>query len=283
MRGRWAVLLGPPFFPPFHHSNPVSVLSPFSYYGGKGKLASAYSTPHYPLVIEPFAGSASYSFQHWDTHTDRQVWINDLDPRTYSLWTFLTSGEPAIPFIEQIPETVIQGQRISELFPSDKFPEGFIELMRSFANVGTQGAKSVHDVITKFGEAKWSSIKRNLLDVVPRVKGWKVTNLHYQDLPDIEATWFIDPPYANDAGDRYRQGSSAIDFQHLGQWCLSRQGQVIVCENQGAAWLGFDDKGNNLFQPLTTKRLGITSDYQKSMVGEVVYERSPYDLDDLFA
>ena len=37
-----------------------------------------------------------------------------------------------------------------------------------------------------------------------------------------------------------------MDFTSLGEWCLERQGQLIVCENEGADWLQF--------QPLTVFR-----------------------------
>jgi hypothetical protein len=30
-----------------------------------------------------------------------------------------------------------------------------------------------------------------------------------------------------------------IDYPALGEWCRSRSGQVIVCENAGAEWLPF--------------------------------------------
>ncbi|NJL71534.1 MAG: hypothetical protein HC888_07900 [Candidatus Competibacteraceae bacterium] len=52
------------------------------------------------------------------------------------------------------------------------------------------------------------------------------------------ATWFIDPPYQL-AGRHYRFGASQLDYGELGQWCMSREGQVIVCENEGANWLEF--------------------------------------------
>jgi len=41
------------------------------------------------------------------------------------------------------------------------------------------------------------------------------------------------------AGTHYRCSAKAIDFNHLGAWCVDRRGQVIVCENEGATWLPF--------------------------------------------
>ena len=60
----------------------------------------------------------------------------------------------------------------------------------------------------------------------------------YHEAPDVRATWFVDPPYVG-AGTHYRCSSKAIDFDHLGAWCVDRRGQVLVCENEGATWLPF--------------------------------------------
>ncbi len=38
----------------------------FSYYGSKSKIIKYYSTPKHDTIIEPFAGSAQYSFHYWD-------------------------------------------------------------------------------------------------------------------------------------------------------------------------------------------------------------------------
>jgi hypothetical protein len=55
----------------------------------------------------------------------------------------------------------------------------------------------------------------------------------------MQATWFVDAPYNNEAGEHYTYGRQSIDYQHLGNWCRSRSGQVIACENLGADWLDF--------------------------------------------
>ena len=53
-----------------------------------------------------------------------------------------------------------------------------------------------------------------------------------------EASWFVDPPYQNQ-GKHYHYGPENVDFAMLGNWCRTRLGQVIVCENEGADWLPF--------------------------------------------
>ncbi len=69
----------------------------------------------------------------------------------------------------------------------------------------------------------------------------------YTMAPDVDATWFIDPPYDNAAGENYRHHK--LDRYALAQWCRGRRGQVIVCENEGASWLPF--------APLRTFKRGL--------------------------
>ncbi|MEG4346741.1 hypothetical protein QUB70_26205 [Microcoleus sp. A003_D6] len=52
----------------------------------------------------------------------------------------------------------------------------------------------------------------------------------YTLAPDIEATWFIDPPYKEDAGKGYKYGSKLIDYKKLAEWAKNRKGEVIFCE-----------------------------------------------------
>jgi hypothetical protein len=58
----------------------------------------------------------------------------------------------------------------------------------------------------------------------------------FESTPDTEATWFVDPPYAV-AGKSYKVRFT--DYPRLAEWCKGREGQVIVCENEGADWLPF--------------------------------------------
>lgn len=58
----------------------------------------------------------------------------------------------------------------------------------------------------------------------------------YSEIENQTATWFIDPPYQF-GGDHYHE--NGIDFPVLGEWCKSRNGHVIVCENTKANWLPF--------------------------------------------
>jgi site-specific DNA-adenine methylase len=241
-----------------------------SYYGGKSRIIDRYPPPRYPTIIEPFAGMAAYVMR-WaggnvndeGDYAEPLCWVNDLDPKTYAIWEWLTSPRALEIARHFIPHSVVAGQKVSEIAAqAGEFPEadGFLAFLQSEANQGTQGAKGVHDQVTRFGEITWPRLHRKVEWVIPHVKDFKVTNLDYRDLPDLEATWFIDPPYNNEAGKRYR--TNKVDYNELATWCKSRKGQVIVCENAGADWLDF--------QPLVERR-GIKSRYQQSKALEVIW------------
>lgn len=240
------------------------IKAPFSYYGSKSKLAHLYPEPKVNLVVEPFAGAGCYSWLH---RKNRQVWLNDLDARTHSIWSFLTDEDALDMLNYYLPDddTIKPGMKVS----GDVLPEtdascyqltGLREICRAEANQGTQGGKGVHDQITSMGAKCWK-VKRKLLEVIPEVVDWHITNLNYTDMQNVYATWFIDPPYNNPAGKRYRQ--SNINYAELAAYCQSRRGQTIVCENAGATWLPFT--------PMKHNRVSIRSRYQKADAKEVVW------------
>jgi len=87
--------------------------------------------------------------------------------------------------------------------------------------------------------AVWGAARRwRIASQVDSIRHWRVENCSYSEIPDLEATWFVDPPY-QDKGKWYVHGSSGIDYPHLGGWCAERKGEAIVCEQSGADWLPF--------------------------------------------
>jgi hypothetical protein len=72
-----------------------------------------------------------------------------------------------------------------------------------------------------------------------KVKHWTVVGGDYTLAPDVEATWFIDPPYRGGPGMGYRFGSDALDYKDLAGWILGRHGQVIACESLNGDYLPF--------------------------------------------
>ena len=83
------------------------------------------------------------------------------------------------------------------------------------------------------------SIRRRIARQLRYIRHWRVHNSSYEAAErEGSATWFIDPPYQI-KGSHYKFGSKGLDYSRLADWCRSRRGQVIVCENEGAKWLDF--------------------------------------------
>lgn len=236
--------------------------SVFSYYGGKSKIIDLYPEPKHGLIIEPFAGAAAYAFRHARLGSGRTAWINDLDGRVASIWEFLLSPDAA-EWVRAVWPVKVEAGRSYLDYLGDGPPAGLVELFRAEANQGTQGARGVHNQITSMGQKCWPRTKGKLLEIIPEISHWRFTRRDYGELSNIEATWFIDPPYANPAGQRYRTGNG-LNYSSLGQWCKSRNGQSIVCENSGADWLPFESLGDH-------RRVSIRSRYQKANAKEVIW------------
>lgn len=107
----------------------------------------------------------------------------------------------------------------------------------------------------------------------------EITQGDYRDAPEIEGCWFVDPPYSltgrgangnnRPQGLGYARGcrSDGIDFEALGEWCMDRPGQKIVCEYAGATWLPF--------RPLEG---GGAFDSMSRSAGEVVWADPEHQL-----
>lgn len=210
----------------------------FTFFGGKYRAAKRYPAPQYGTIVEPFAGSAGFSVRHY--HPDIKVILNDLDETIAGTWEYLiqaTSEEIlSLPLYDGTWET------LDDL----NIPQEQKWLIGWHMNKGTsRPSKSpskwmrTTDVL---GENYWGpGLRARIARQVPLIKHWEIRHGSYEELPDIPATWFVDPPYMV-AGKGYRMNN--VDYKHLGQWSQQRSGQVIVCENAGADWLPFVPFGN---------------------------------------
>jgi hypothetical protein len=197
----------------------------FSYFGSKAKLARLYPRPKHRLLIEPFAGSARYSL----LHADHDIWINDLNPRIYRIWRWLQQATRRD--IECLPE-LRRGQDVRRI-------KWLSEVERDLMGLALCCAQTQPRNIYSGWAADKDDCRRlkcRLLDRLEDIRDWTVTNLDYLDLPDVEATSFIDAPYQFA---RLAYPENEIDYEELAAWCRSRRGQVIVCEELGATWLPF--------------------------------------------
>jgi len=199
----------------------------FPLFGSKLDKAGNYPKPEYDLIIEPFAGSAGYSM-HYGFGT---VWLNDLDKDIYDVWQYLKTADRED--IERLPE-LKAGEDIRDFNLTN--PE--ILLMGYAVNPYSTGRRYI---CTKWAEKgrEIQEIKNRLLHSLERIRSWRITCGDYRTLPDIEATWIIDPPYQHGGKHYNPKNHKSFDYRELAAWCRSRPGQVIVCENELANWLPF--------------------------------------------
>lgn len=190
----------------------------FYYFGSKARLASTYEAPRYPVIVEPFAGSAGYSCLH---HTHAVILV-EADARVVALWRQLMRMSPAEVLTIPAPQV---GVRSTDL----------LVMLRAASEHSLTGA---YITVTERMVSRWGNLLRRIADMIPKVQHWQIIEGDYTVAPDVEATWFVDPPYK---GLRRGYAHRGIDYTALGEWCRSRRGQSIVCEQAGADWLPFQE------------------------------------------
>jgi len=210
----------------------------FSYFGSKYRLAKYYAKPEYDTIIEPFAGSAGYSL----LYPNKKVMLYDTFDPISELWDYLihvsekeimtiplgpfSKSHPIESEISCLPARTLVGFWLTESqTSSSRYPQSQ----------------------TRTGN--WTERKRKMIaDQLQYIRHWTVEKLSYDQIPNRQATWFIDPPY-EEGGKRYRHNK--IDYLMLGEWCKKRTGQVMVCEQDNAKWLDF--KHFNAFRNASNK------------------------------
>lgn len=202
----------------------------FSYYGAKHRIGRLYPSPHFPHIIEPFCGSAAYATRYHD----RAVTLADIDERIVGIWHFLTHATAAD--ILRLPESFAHIDEVRAPQEAKWFLGFWI----------VRGAASPRRVPSKwmlsgqYQSSLWgATVRSRIAAQVEHIRHWRVAQASYGEIFNECATWFIDAPYEGAAGRHYRRGQQ-IDYPALGEWCRSRQGQVIACEALGADWLPFE-------------------------------------------
>ncbi|KKL61251.1 hypothetical protein LCGC14_2197200, partial [marine sediment metagenome] len=189
----------------------------FNYFGSKYTLANTYQPPKHDVIVEPFAGSAQYAMHWMRERSDITCVLYDSDPVVIESWNRMLAATP-----EEIMEwSVNVGDQVND----------YVDV----ANYGGHPNRIVNDRIARDfrnSQPKWARTRAAVGERVTIIEG------DYTQAPDIEVTWFIDPPYV-DAGHRYRHGNTGIDYEALAEWALTRRGQTIVTEAGSADWLPF--------------------------------------------
>lgn len=207
----------------------------FPYYGSKWNIARYYPHPQRPYVIEPFAGSAGYAL----FYDCPRVLLCDADPIISGLWSYLIHVTPAeilsLPLLPEVGDSV----------DNYNIPQEAKWLIGFWLNRGSatpKKSRTAYSARTDKAQLNWGQrAKERIALQLNGIRGWTVREGSYAKVPSLTGTWFIDPPYG-DKGKFYR-----VPFQpteEFGQWCLARQGHLIVCEGSGATWLPFIPLGD---------------------------------------
>ncbi len=148
----------------------------------------------------------------------------------YNLWKYLIQCSPQD--IESLPD-VPNATRLTEIQGFSQLCQEEMSLIGFCCNGGSAIPKNVSG---RHNFNSWNKDKIRIAKSLYKIKHWNIVYGDYFDVENKLATWFIDPPYQN-KGKWYRENK--IDYSFIGNWCKSRLGEVIVCENVGVDWLDF--------------------------------------------
>lgn len=194
----------------------------FYYYGRKKQIAKHYPLPSHDVIIEPFAGAAAYAL-HGDNWRNRVILV-EKDQRVAAIWRWLI--EEATPTNINALPTLRVGEKSSE----------FLHIVHAATKMAFK-YKTIK--VTPVLERNWEISKRVMAANVHKVKHWELLVGDYSIAPDIEATWFIDPPYRESPGEGYAHSSANLDYTTLSRWARLRRGQLICCEGPYGDYLPF--------------------------------------------
>lgn len=209
-------------------------LKPFwRYYGGKWRAAPRYPWPEHATIVEPFAGAAGYSLRY----PERKVVLVERYAIVAEMWRYLIGARasevlsiPLVDTVDDLPAWVPAGARSLVGFAMNSATVS----PRKTLSSGRKGLRAAGCKYEGWSEA----MRARVASQVEHIRHRRIIEGDYTSAPDIEATWFVDPPYNNKAGSYYVH--STLDYAALGEWCRQRRGQTIVCENEGATWLPFN-------------------------------------------
>lgn len=245
-------------------------LKPFhSYYGAKHRAVGRYPPPATDTIREDFCGSAAYATRYFQ----RRVFLADTNPYIVGSWDYLIhASRQEVESLRLLgPEDTVDD--LGNVPQEAKWMVGFwlnTATSHPCRRLSAWGRE-------KYGSESWSfwgpKIRRRIAYQVQFIRHWKVALASYKEAPDMEADWFVDPPYKGSPGGEYPHGNKGIDYEHLGKWCLERRGQLIVCENVGADWLPFQPFGS-------IKTTGGRN--RKKVSKEVIFHRSLFGQQSLF-
>lgn len=166
----------------------------FPYYGSKWRIASTYPYPQHDTIIEPCAGSAGYSHR-W---CHRQIQLFDVSPKVVGVWDYLINA----------PSSDILGLRLDiDTVDDIQGPQEAKWLVGFWINPGTSvPCRQVTQWVRRGTEPSSVWSKRTRARIASQqqfIRHWTVKQLPYGSVPNVEATWFVDPPYQGKVGRSY--------------------------------------------------------------------------------
>jgi hypothetical protein len=200
----------------------------WSYYGSKTNIIHLYPKPKEDKIIEHFAGTARYALLYFE----KEILIVDKYDVIIKIWKWLQKcSEKDILTLPRFKA----GDNINEHTydcEEQRFLVGFL--------VGfgfTDPRKTATPRLRNRPNAMNYTIK-SIASQLYKIRHWEIRLGSYEDTENVRATHFIDPPYQF-GGHAYKCSNKHIDYNHLGEWCRTREGHTIVCENTKATWMDF--------------------------------------------
>jgi hypothetical protein len=199
----------------------------FYYLGRKHQVGARYPAPTRRTIVEPFAGSAAYAHRHLEA-VDHVVLV-ERDPQVAEMW-------------RQILDPTLDVDDLCPPLELGEFTTNRFHVTAAVSGGGQTQAIGGRLKATPVATVNVARLRARMPHDLVRWRDRKVTLIEgdYTEAPDVDATWFVDPPYEGRAGMMYRHGSRDIDYSALAEWCRVRAGQVIVCEGPDATWLPFE-------------------------------------------
>ena len=224
----------------------------FTYFGAKWRNSTAYPDPQFDTIIEPFCGAAGYSVRR---SNGRKVELYDKSEQIIMTWKYLIGASEKE--IRNLPDIEYGTSVEDEKYKLTQEQQNFIGWHLNTATVCPKKKPSKWyspDSLHAGSKILWSQHRRNRLASQLRyIRHWTATQSSYEDIPNKEACWFIDPPYQVH-GKHYKHSNKYIDLKHLGEWCKARKGQYMVCEGIDANWLPFEPLGRFKTKPDKKKK-----------------------------
>lgn len=200
----------------------------WSYYGAKTNIIDLYPKPLHDKIIEPFAGTARYALKYWE----KDVLLVDKYPVITEIWKWLQ--ECSEQDVLALP-TFKEGQNINDhVYDCDaqRYLVGFL------VGFGFTNPRKIASPRSRHRPNSQKFTIKRIASQLYKIRHWEIRSGSYDDIENKVATWYIDPPYMF-GGHAYICSNKKINFESLAEWCMTREGQTIVCENTRATWLPF--------------------------------------------